>query len=333
MRLLGLLVGAALAAGCAPGTLGAPTGDVTLVAAFADVQNLVAGHSVQLSDITIGSVERVRRVGYQAEVRFSIENDYRLPAGTGAEIAQTSLLGENYVKLLLPEGSDMATGPFLKDGDRITRTSVAPQFEQVAGNAGRLLTAISGDDLATVVNEAATALDGQGPTLNRLISQSADLVAVFAEQRADLGKAIDRLAELGETLAKHNNTLASGDIARATALLAQNKGELLDTVEALTETARRLNDKVFVGRAERLRLLIKRLDPTLATLGEGHRDLSALVKSLAGFQETFPKSIWDGQLITFGAIRLGVGKDAGGDHRDAHETLPLLDQILPGGGR
>ncbi|ROO89748.1 phospholipid/cholesterol/gamma-HCH transport system substrate-binding protein [Actinocorallia herbida] len=329
-RLVPLLAAAALVAGCSPSTLGAPTGDVTLVATFPDVQNLVAGHSVQMSDIPIGSVVSVKRVGYQAEVRFSIEDDYRIPEGAAAEIAQTSLLGENYVELTLPDGSDMTTGPFLRDGARITRTSVAPQFEQVAGDAGRILEAISGDDLATLVNETATALDGQGPALNKMVAQSADLVAAFAEQRDDLGRAIGRLADLGETLKAHNGTLRTSRINETIGLIERNKTEILGTVEDLTKTARRLNDKVFAGRAEKMRLLIKRLDPTLATLGGSSDKISALVKSLVGFQEVLPKVVWDGQLMVYGALKLGLYNNAS---EEASDVLPFLDQIIQGGGR
>ncbi|MDX6743601.1 MCE family protein [Actinocorallia sp. A-T 12471] len=329
-RLVPLLVAAALVAGCSPSTLGAPTGAVTLVATFPDVQNLVAGHSVQMSDIPIGSVVSVRRVGYEAEVRFSIEDEYKIPEGTAAEIAQTSLLGENYVELTLPEGADMATGPFLRDGARITRTSVAPAFEQVAGDAGRILEAISGDDLATLVNETATALDGQGPALHKMVTQSADLVAAFAQQRDDLGRAIERLADLGETLKAHKDTLGTSDIDKTIGLIADNKAEILGTVEDLTTTARRLNDKVFAGRAEKLRLLVKRLDPTLATLGGSGDRISALLKSLIGFQEVLPEVVWDGQLMVYGALKLGLYNNA---EEHGNDVLPFLDQIIQGGGR
>lgn len=329
-RLAPLLAAAALAAACSPGTIGARTGDVSLVATFDDVQNLVAGHSVQMSDIPIGSVESVRRVGYRAEVRFTIEDEYRIPEGSAAEIAQTSLLGENYVKLTLPEGSDMRTGPFLADGDRIDRTSVAPQFEQVAGNAGRILEAISGDDLATLVNETATALDGQGPALRTMVSQSADLVAAFAAQRDDLGRAIDRLADLGAVLREHRDTLDTTEINETIGLIERNKTDIIDTVDALTDSARRLNDKVFAGRAGKLKRLIERLDPTLATLGGSGDQISALLKSLVGFQDVLPKVVWDGQLMVYGALKLGLHNNA---EEHANDVLPFLDQIIQGGGR
>ncbi|GAA2725578.1 MCE family protein [Actinocorallia aurantiaca] len=333
LPLLALVTALGASSACTPSTLGAPTGKLTLVARFSDAQNLVAGHSVQMSDIQIGSVTKVRLVGYEAEVTISVEDEYRIPAGTSAEVAQTSLLGENYVKLTLPEGGDMARGPHLQNGARIERTSVAPQFEQVADSAGEILRAISGDDVATLLNEGATALEGQGPKLNDMVAQSGDLLAIVAGQREELGDAIDQLAKLGRMLEKHEASFASGDIERTIGLIDDNKEKIIHTVDRLTATARQLNDKVFVGRAEKMRTMLKRLDPTLETIGSSTEQLNRLVASLAEFQEVVPKVVYDGQLLLFGSIRAGFRNDASKD--DPSSLLfPFLDQIIQqGGGR
>ncbi|WP_106397827.1 MCE family protein [Actinocorallia populi] len=328
-----VLAAAAVAAtACSPSTLGAPTGELTLVARFGDSQNLVAGHSVQMSDIRIGSVTRVRLVGYESEVTLSVEDGYRIPAGTSAEVAQTSLLGENYIELTLPEGGALTRGPYLEDGARIQHTSVAPQFEQVAGDAGQILRMISGEDVATLLDEGAAALDGQGAKLNDMVAESGDLLALVADQRQGLGDAIDRLAELGRMLEKHEGTFESGDVEQTISLINDNKEEIIDTVDKLTGTAKELNDRVFAGRAEKMRTLIERLDPTLETLGSSTGQMNKLVASLVEFQEVVPKVVYDGQLLLFGAVRGGFHNDASKD--DPSSTVfPFVDQLIQGGGR
>lgn len=328
-RLILLLVAALALTGCSIKTLGAPTGSLTLVARFPDAQNLVAGHSVQMSDIEVGSVRKVKLVGYEAEVTMSIKDGYKIPQGTAAEVALTTLLGENYVKLVMPQGRDMATGPYYANGARIEKTSVAPQFEMVAGNAGRILKAISGDDVGTLVNEGAAALDGQGEKLNTTLSQSTELVGLFNAQRDDLATAIDALAKIGKTLEANKGVFESGTIEKTTALVNKNKEKILSTVEKLTQTAKLLNDKVFEGRAEKLRLLVKRLDPTLKTLGSSRQQLTDLVSNLVKFQNTLPKVVWDGQLMIFAILKLGIFSNhetAGGGNK----ALPLLDDLLNG---
>src|SRR5437868_3525467 len=122
--------------GCSYTTVGAPKGDLKLTATFDDAQGLVAGHSVKMSDVTVGSVTKVELDGYRAKATLSLEDGVTVPMGTRAEIKVTSLLGENYVELRLPPGGSMDRGPFLANGAAISNTSVQPAFEPVGGQAG-----------------------------------------------------------------------------------------------------------------------------------------------------------------------------------------------------
>ncbi|WP_449065948.1 MlaD family protein [Planomonospora algeriensis] len=110
-RALALALVLATSAACSLQTLGAPSGELTLTAVFDDVQSLVAGHSVQVADVRIGSVTDIRLEGYRARVTLSVEDGHRVPEGTSAVVAKTSILGENYVELRLPEAPGPRTWP------------------------------------------------------------------------------------------------------------------------------------------------------------------------------------------------------------------------------
>ena len=308
-----LLVALTLAVtGCSYQTAGAPKGDLTLNAWFTDVQGLVAGHSVKMSDVTIGSVTKValgtepKTRTYMSRVTLSIEDHVKIPKGTRAEIKVTSLLGENYVDLRLPPGGGMDRGPFLRTGDMIDQTSVQPAFEQVVGQAGPLIQALAGNDVATVVNAGATALDGNGPKLNKTIAQAGDLLRMFAEQRRELGESVDRFARLGRSLAKGSDALnkAPGQLARTTRMLNDDKDKIIKTVDRLTRMARELNDKVLEGRITRFRALLRDIDPVLQRLGSERKRLTALVDGLALFTDKLPRASYDGQLLLYPIVRL-----------------------------
>ncbi|POM25038.1 mce related protein [Actinomadura rubteroloni] len=306
-RVLALVLVLAALSGCSLRTAGAPHGRVSLTATFTDAQGLVAGHSVKLSDVTVGSVTGVRLVsGYRARVTMSIKDGVRLPVGTRAEVKVTSLLGENYVDLVLPPGGRLDTGPFLANHAAITDTSVQPSFEQVVGQAGPLLQALAGNDVATVVNAGATALDGNGPRLNSTIRKSAELLQMFADQRRALGEAVDNFARLGRSLAQGKDALgrAPGELAKASQVLNDDKGKIINAVEKLTMMARELNDKVLEGRVARFRTLLSDLDPVLAQLGNNRRRLTALVNGLVEFDEKLPKATWDGQILLYPILRI-----------------------------
>jgi virulence factor Mce-like protein len=305
--LLVLVVAAALAvSGCSYKTAGAPKGDLTLTATFDDAQGLVAGHSVKMSDITIGTVTKVELAGYKAKATLSIKDDVKIPQGTRAEIKVTSLLGENYVDLQMPPGASMDRGPYLATGAVITDTSVQPAFEQVVGQAGPLIQALAGDDVATVVNAGATALDGNGQKLNKTIAQASELLRMFAEQRRELGESVDRFARLGRSLAKGGDALGEtpGQLERTTRMLNRDKHKIINMVDKLTTMARQLNDNVLEGRILRFRALLRDLDPVLEQLGSNRKRLTALVDGLVEFSYKLPKATYDGQLLLYPLLRI-----------------------------
>lgn len=349
---IAVVVAAVLAAlaGCSVRTAGAPKGHLTLTATFADAQNLVTGHSVQLSDVKVGTVTRVELVGYRAKVTMSIENGVEIPQGTSAQVAVTSLLGENFVRLIPPPGAGLTKGPFLADGAQIANTSEQPQFEQVVGQAGPLIEAVAKGDAATIVDAGATALNGTGPQLNAALAKSGSLVELFARQRQQLGIAVDQLARLGRSLAGGRDALAAApdELARATRLLDENKGKILTAVRQLTRTARLLNDTVLAGRVRRLQTMLHQLDPVLARLGGDRARLTTLINGMVTFEQKLPRAAYDGQLLIYpilkfqlpnGAVVLpnkGKGRGQGqsplpplpGDLKDA---LPDIDKMLGDG--
>lgn len=302
-----LAFAATLVTGCSVTTVGAPKGKLTLTATFDDTQQLVAGHFVEMSDVKVGSVKSVKLVaGYKSKVTMSIKDEYKIPKGTTAEVKVTSLLGENFVQLSLPPGTTLASGPFMRDGEAIEKTSVQPAFEAVVGKAGPLLKALAGDDVANVVDAGATALSGNGPKLNATVAKSGALIKIFADQRAELGNAVDQFARLGRSLASGKDHLKQApiELERTTRLLNENKNKIVATVEKLTTMARLLNDKVLEGRVVRLKNLVRRLDPVLKLLAGDRQRLGTLIEGLEDFTDDLPKATYDGQLLLYPLLRL-----------------------------
>ncbi|WP_433255913.1 MCE family protein [Streptosporangium sp. CA-135522] len=289
-----------LTAACSLQTVGAPTGGLTLTATFDDVQSLVAGHSVQISDVRVGSVTDIRLEGYRAKVTMSIEDGTRVPRGTGAVVAKTSILGENYVQLRLPEGKDMTNGPFMPDGSVITDTSVQPDIEQVTERAGPLIDALGAQDVNAILDAAATGLGGKGKDLNRLLRQTTEVTTAYAESREDLARTIDGLARLGDDLAKGSGELDKlpGTLADATARLNHGRKHVKKTLQELTALAREVNSTVYPRHEARLRTLLRDLDAVSTSMVRGKEDLKVLVSRIQRFID-LPPIVVNGQLLTF----------------------------------
>ncbi|MCW2914474.1 MAG: virulence factor Mce family protein [Actinomycetia bacterium] len=306
--------------GCSVQTLGAPKGHLTLTADFEDVQNLVAGHSVKIADVAVGSITTIKLIpagsGYHSRVTMSIKDGVKVPVGTSAELSITSLLGENYVRLIPPPGSDRSAGPVLADHARITRTSVAPAFEEVVGKAGPLLTAVSGNDIAGIVDAGATAFGGKGQQLNTMIKQSGQLLEMFAARHDQLATAIDDLDRLGQKLAKGQKALAAlpDNLARTTRLLADDRDKILKAVTGLSNLAKTVNDTILVRRTDRLRTTIEKLGPSIRILASDKTDLGHLIATLENFVKVVPRAVYNGQLLAYPVITLvspsATGKSA-----------------------
>ena len=286
--------------GCSLQTIGAPQGDMTLHATFDDVQSLVTGHSVQVADIRVGTVTGVRLDGYRARVTMSLRDDRRIPTGTTATIAKSSLLGENYVRLDLAPGRRLDTGPFLASGASLGRTAVQPDLEQISAKVGPLLAALGGQDSATITGESATALGGKGRRLNTLVSRAADVGDQYAAASDDLGRALDSLARLGTSLHKGSKELdrLPGNVELATRRLQDDRDNLKRTIQALLKLATSVNAKVQKRHAARLGTLLARADGLLAAALRGRDELKALSGSVLNFLRG-PSVSHSGQALLF----------------------------------
>ncbi|MGW0802786.1 MCE family protein [Nonomuraea sp. NPDC002799] len=299
-RALAALLALGVTASCSLQTLGSTTGDMTLYAVFDDVQSLVAGHSVQISDVRVGSVTGIRLEGYRARVTMSLPSEHRLPEGTSATVAKTSVLGENYVLLTPPPGKDLSAGPYLNNGATIAETSVEADIEQVTAKAGPLIEALGAQDVNAILDAASTAFAGQGDDVNKLIRQTAEVTDAYSAARRDLGASIDALARLGDDLAEGGAELdrLPGTLAAATARIAHGRGHVKKAVVALTRLAKEANLTVYPRHAARLRTLLRELSAISTAMRRGKEDLKRLVADIQAFIDTPPITV-NGQVLIY----------------------------------
>lgn len=332
-RALATLAAVALLAACDPQTATAPTGDLALVATFEDVQDLTRGNDVQISNVAVGSVRSIALDGHLARVELSIVDGRDVPVGTAAVVRRTSLLGEYYVDLVLPEGFD-GSGPFLESGALLEDTSIEPDLEQLAEQAAIVVGSIAGEDVAGLIDTGAEALGGRGGTLNTAVDDAALVLDALAGQQATLGAAIDDLAALGASLAPRSDDIGAlvEDLAAATGSIAGSRDRVVDTVEALVALASTTTDVLFVPHSERFAQTLAELDPIVAGLAQQTAVLDELIVGFRRFTEVLPNALYDGQLLLLAWAYIDTTSLGLGETNLADPIYQVLADLLGGLG-
>ncbi|MGV9669156.1 MULTISPECIES: MlaD family protein [unclassified Gordonia (in: high G+C Gram-positive bacteria)] len=139
LAVVAALVTAIIGAGTNPVTLlprlTASSGGSTLYVDFASVVNLPLGARVLARGTQIGTVQSIGLVPDAARLSIDLAQQARVPAGSTAELRQSTLLGDIYVALIPPEGTSPSSS-MLPDGAVIgvADTDPGPQVEDIIVN-------------------------------------------------------------------------------------------------------------------------------------------------------------------------------------------------------
>ncbi|HVF19459.1 MAG TPA: MCE family protein [Mycobacteriales bacterium] len=216
---------------------GAATGDdvyrITVV--FDDVLDLVQQSAVKVNDVTVGSVEKISLDGFQAVVVCRLEDHIVLPTNTVAELRQTSLLGEKFISLEVPEAGPSAGR--LADGALIpvSRTDRNPEVEELLGALSGLLNGGGVEQLHTISVELSAALAGREDEVRDFLHQLDTFIAGLDASKADVVRAIDALDALTATLARQKQTIATAldEIGPGLTVLADQRANLTQMLQGL----------------------------------------------------------------------------------------------------
>ncbi len=304
---------------------GADVGDDPIVvnALFPDVLDLVPQSTVKLNDVTIGKVTSVELENYQADVEMTLRKDVDLPDNVEAEIRQTSLLGEKFVSLRMPE--DPSEGR-LGDGDVIglDRTNRNPEVEEVLGALSLLLNGGGVAQLKTIAHELNLALEGREGNARSVLTQIESFMGQLDARKGDIVRAIDSLNRLAITANNQRGTIetALDELPSALASLDKQRADLVKMLQALS----RLGD---VGTQ------VVAASKT-ATIN-GLKSLTPILGSLAATGDDFVKAFH--VFLTYPFVDEVVGRDPQvarnlhmGDYTNLSVQLDINVGGLPGPG-
>lgn len=179
----------------------------TYKAVFTDVTSLEKGDDVRVAGVRVGHVEDIRiKDRTLAEVEFTVSRERPLFSGTRAIIRYRDLVGQRYIALENGPGSG---GP-LRPGSTIplSRTQPALDLNALLNGFKPLFAALSPKDVNQFALEIISTLQGEGGTVDSLLTRTASLTSTLADRDQLIGSVIDNLNSVLGTLDQRDARLS-----------------------------------------------------------------------------------------------------------------------------
>ena len=256
-----------------------------ITADFEDSPGLQSGYDVGYLGTPIGRIRSVHLGEGLVEVTLAIDDGHEIPEGSSFAVRRKSAVGEPYVDIIPPEGAT-TDGPVMEPGDHVPleRTITPLSYSELFAALNDLVASVPEDDLATLLDEMAVALDGRAGSLRQMITSGADALDTFAENADLLERSTASLSRLARVFAEHraafseslaNTEAVTGSLAAARADLDR---VLTDGSSLATRTA-----DLMAGSGDDLSCTIGGLSSVAAGL-----DRADVLAALADLLETAP---------------------------------------------
>lgn len=266
---------------------------VKVTASFDDVGDLVAGHSVQVADVRVGRITGIELTDdFKATVTMSVRESANVPRKSIAFLRTTSLLGEKFIELRPEDTEHPGRGPYLRDGDHLAKTGEAPEIEFFAEEAITVLGAVTGDDVATLVDTGAAGFGGRGEELRSLIADLSTISATFASRTNEITTIIDNLDRATATLAGGSDDIGAllANLASTTQILSDNRTRAVTALQQLSRLAAVQNDLLERYSADMDRQL-KQIDAIVQVAASQTDEVGRVVDWLDRFLAGTPRII------------------------------------------
>ena len=218
---------------------------VTYRAQFTDVAGLVEGDEVRIAGVRVGQVTGIGLADQQdrmadpvAEVRFEVDADVPLPTSVQATIRYRNLVGQRYIALTEGDGSG---GQHLEADALIPLAQTKPALDLTTlfGGFQPLLQALSPQDVNRVSYEIIQVFQGEGGTVESLLSHVASLTDSLADKDQVIGSVIENLTTVMNTVAQRDQQLSDliVSLQQFVSGLAADKDAIFDSLQTIDQLA------------------------------------------------------------------------------------------------
>ncbi|HWS91254.1 MAG TPA: MlaD family protein, partial [Mycobacterium sp.] len=223
--------------------------------------------NVTYRGITIGKVTGVEPTVRGARATMSIDNRYQIPADASANVHSVSAIGEQYIDLV----STANRGPYLRNGQTITKSTVPSQIGPALDAANRGLAVLPKEKVPSLLYETSQALGGLGPSLQRLVNATQAIAHDFRGSIDDVDDIIARSAPVIDSQANSADTIRhwAANLNTLAAQTAQQDQAVRSILANAAPTAERVN-ATFSDVGESLPQTLANLEVVIEMLKRYH---------------------------------------------------------------
>ncbi|MCP2343348.1 MCE family protein [Actinomadura rupiterrae] len=208
-------------------------------ALFTDVTGLLDKDDVRVAGVRVGQVEKIKLTRDNlAEVTFSVEKGGvfagGLPSSTQANVRYRNLMGQRYLSLTEGPGN---VGSTLRPGGTIPVAQTHPALDlTVLFNGFRpLFKALEPQEVNKLAFEIVQTLQGEGGTVNSLLTHVGSLTNTLADRDKVIGDVITNLNSVLGTIDERHQQVEQvvGDLRSLVGGLANDREAIFQSVDAI----------------------------------------------------------------------------------------------------
>ncbi|KAA1419422.1 MCE family protein [Nocardioides humilatus] len=268
-----------LTTGLATGVLVATIGNLSFGstkeyrAVFADATGVNNGDDIRVAGVKVGTVQDIDiDDDNRALVTFTVDGDTRVDDATHATIRFRNLIGQRYISLSQEGNGDEV---LKEDGTiPVSRTKPALDLTVLFNGFKPLFEALSPDDINKLSYEIVQVFQGEGGTLEGLLSSTASITSTLADRDQVIGELLDNLTYVLDHVADRDDQLTSLIRSFQTLVggLKDDREAILSSLDGISDlavqTAGLVDDirEPFVKDIKQARTLVELLDKNRAEI-------------------------------------------------------------------
>jgi phospholipid/cholesterol/gamma-HCH transport system substrate-binding protein len=178
-------------------------------AIFTDVAGLSVGDDVRIAGVRVGTVTEIKIVKHDdAQVSFTVVKSRSLPRSTEAHLRYRNLVGQRYLDIEQGAGNP---NDIFKRGATIPKSQTFNALDLTALFQGfqPLFKGLNAGQLNALSTEIIQTLQGEGGSLELLLTNLADLTNAIADKDQVIGSVVDNLSSVLKVVADHDTELSN----------------------------------------------------------------------------------------------------------------------------